>query len=83
MATIREELVLADRFSATFSQYLNMGRMASSTMQAAADSQNTFTEAAAQSNSTLEEMAGSGSRAADSMEEIGDAARQKSEAKRS
>ena len=70
MATIREELVLADRFSATFSQYLNMGRMASSTMQAAAASQNDFTEAAAQSNTALEEMAGTGGRTAEVLEEI-------------
>ena len=76
MAAIREELVLADRFSAVFSKYLNMGRTASSTMQAAADSQNAFTEAAAQSGAALEEMAGAGSRAAEAVEEIGDAARQ-------
>lgn len=76
MAVIREELVLADRFSAVFSKYLNMGRTASGTMQAAANSQNAFTEAAVQSSAALEEMAGTGSRAAEAVEEIGDAARQ-------
>ena len=76
MAGIREELVLADRFSAVFSKYLNMGRTASGTMQAAANSQNAFTEAAVQSSAALEEMAGTGSRAAEAVEEIGDAARQ-------
>lgn len=76
MAAIREELVLADRFSAVFSKYLTMGRAASSTMQAAASSQNAFTEAAARSGAALDEMANTGSRAADSVEEIGDAARQ-------
>ena len=65
MAVIREELVLADRFSAVFSKYLNMGRTASGTMQAAANSQNAFTEAAVQSSAALEEMAGTGSRAAE------------------
>lgn len=76
MAAIREELVLADRFSAVFSKYLNMGRTASSTMQAAANSQNAFTEAAAKSSAAMDEMANTGSRAAGSVEEIGDAARQ-------
>lgn len=73
MATIREELVLADRFSATFSQFLNMGRMASSTMQAAAASQNDFTEAAAQSNAALEEMASAYISTANAMDSICDA----------
>lgn len=76
MAAIREELVLADRFSAVFSRYLNMGQTASSTMQAATNSQNAFTEATAQSSAAMNEMANTGSRAADSVEEIGDAARQ-------
>lgn len=78
MAVIREELVLADRFSATFAKYLNMGRTASSTMQAAADSQNDFAAATAQSNTALDEMANAGDRAADSVEEISDAAQKMS-----
>lgn len=67
MAVIREELVLVDRFSAVFSKYLNMGRTASGAMQAAANSQNAFTEAAIQSSAALEEMAGTGSRAAEAV----------------
>ena len=84
MAAIREELVLVDRFSSVFSQYLNMGQRVSSTMQAAGASQAGFAaisaraaaaleEIAAASASTsgnLEEMVGAGNRMAEVLEQV-------------
>jgi len=80
VAAIREELVLADRFSSVFSKYLNMGRMASSTMRTAADAQSAFTNAAERSGAALEEMADAGSHAVESAGGIGEAARKMADA---
>ena len=70
MATIRESLVLEDRFSAVFSSYLNLGRQIASNMRVVTETQNSFTEAAAQSGAALEEMAGAGSQAAASVDDF-------------
>lgn len=52
MAVIRDELVLVDRFSSVFSAYLNLGRQMSSTMTAAASSQEAFNGAVRQLESS-------------------------------
>lgn len=68
MAVISEKLVLLDQFSAAFSKFLNMGRSAAATMQAAKASQDGFTSAARAGGAAMEEMASSGEELAEAME---------------
>lgn len=64
MAAIREELVLADRFSATFSRYLTMGRQAASAAAAAGASQTAY-------NANLSQLGGAASQAGSALNELG------------
>lgn len=68
MAVIFEKLVMLDQFSAAFSKFLNMGRSAAATMQAAKASQDGFTSAARAGGAAMEEMASSGEELAEAME---------------
>lgn len=68
MAVISEKLVLLDQFSAAFSKFLNMGRSAATTMQAAKASQDGFASAARAGGAAMEEMASSGEELAEAME---------------
>lgn len=68
MAVISEKLVLLDQFSAAFSKFLNMGRSAAATMQAAKASQDGFASAARAGGAAMEEMASSGEELAEAME---------------
>ncbi len=73
MAAIREELVLADRFSAPFTKYMSFLRQASSTSTAAADSQKAYSSAVSSSSEAIGDMASSSDRALRSLEEINSA----------
>lgn len=64
MATIREELVLVDRFTAGFASYLNKIRQAASLGTAAAISQKQFDAASRMAGVSLGQMAGAASSAA-------------------
>lgn len=67
MAAIREELILADRFSATFNRYLNLMRQSTSAGAAAAASQRQFDAAAGNTWDALVRMAGAALDAASAM----------------
>lgn len=67
MAAIREELILADRFSATFNRYLNLMRQSTSAGAAAAASQRQFDAAAGNTRDALVRMAGAALDAASAM----------------
>lgn len=67
MAAIREELILADRFSATFNRYLNLMRQSTSAGTAAAASQRQFDAAAGNTRDALVRMAGAALEAAAAM----------------
>lgn len=58
MAAIREELILADRFSSTFSRFLRMGREAEELLRRLGAGQGGYNEAVRRSTAALEEMAG-------------------------
>lgn len=58
MAAIREELVLADRFSATFTRYLGMLKQSTTASTAAASSQRQFDAASGRAGDALVRMAG-------------------------
>lgn len=64
MAAIREELVLADRFSATFSKYLTLGRQAASATAAAGASQTAY-------NADLAQLGSAASQAGSALNELG------------
>lgn len=64
MATIREELVLVDRFTSVFASYLNKTRQAASAGTAAAASQKQLDGAARSAGVSLGQMAGAASNAA-------------------
>lgn len=67
MAVIREEMVLADRFSATFNRYLGMLRQSSSASTAATASQRQFEAASGKTQDALVRMAGAALDAASAM----------------
>ncbi len=67
MAAIREELILADRFSATFNRFLNLMRQSSGAGTAAAASQRQFETASGKTGDTLVRMAGAALEAASAM----------------
>ncbi len=69
MAAIREELALADHFSATFNRYLGMLRQSTSASTAAAASQKQFDTASGKAGAALVRMAGA---ALDAASAIGD-----------
>lgn len=58
MAAIREEFILADRFSSTFSRFLRMGREAEELLRRLGSGQGGYNEAVRRSTAALEEMAG-------------------------
>lgn len=64
MAAIREELVLADRFSATFSRYLTLGRQAASATASAGASQTAY-------NANLSKLGSAASQAGSALNELG------------
>ena len=68
MAVIYEKLVLQEQFSAAFSKFINMGRSAASTMDAARASQDSFSAAARAGGAAMEEMASSEEELADAMD---------------
>ena len=80
MAAIREELILADRFSATFNRYLNLMRQSTSAGTAAAASQRQFDAAAGNTRDALVRMAGAALEAASAMGGVGESTRQMSDA---
>lgn len=67
MAAIREELVLADRFSATFTSYLNLMRQSASVGREAAATQRQFDAASGKVQDALVQMAGAALDAASAM----------------
>ena len=67
MAVIREEMVLADRFSATFNRYLGMLRQSSSASTAATAGQRQFEAASGKTQDALVRMAGAALDAASAM----------------
>lgn len=76
MAVIREELVLVDRFSSAFSQYLNYLSRASGAGTAAAASQTQFQAAAQAASGSLDQMAEAGAEAAQAVERTSDSLQQ-------
>lgn len=70
MAAIREELVLADRFSATFTRYLNMLRQSTGASAAAAAGQRQFSAASGGAGDALVRMAGAALDAASAMGDV-------------
>lgn len=70
MAAIREELVLADRFSATFTRYLNMLRQSTGASAAAAAGQRQFSAASGGTGDALVRMAGAALDAASAMGDV-------------
>lgn len=80
MAVIHEEIVLADRFSAVFTQYMNMLRQAASASTIAAASQRQFDTASIGASSALVRMAGAALDAASAMGGVDDDTRQMSDA---
>lgn len=70
MATTREELVLVDRFSATFGQFLNLMARAAGAGKAAATSQKQFEGAARMAGTSLDQMAGAAAEAATAQERL-------------
>ncbi len=80
MAAIREELILADRFSATFNRFLNLMRQSSGAGTAAAASQRQFETASGKTGDALVQMAGAALEAASAMGGVGDGTRRMSDA---
>lgn len=76
MAVIREELVLADRFSAGFSRYLSLTNRAAGASRAAAAGQKQLDAAARMAGGSLGQMAGSAGEAAAAQERLDSAAEQ-------
>lgn len=70
MAAIREELVLADRFSATFTRYLGLLRQSTGASAAAAASQRQFSAASGGAGDALVQMAGAALNAASAMGDV-------------
>lgn len=70
MAAIREELVLADRFSATFTRYLGMLRQSTGASAAAAAGQRQFSAASGGTGDALVRMAGAALDAASAMGDV-------------
>lgn len=70
MAAIREELVLADRFSATFTRYLSMLRQSTGASAAAAAGQRQFSAASGGTGDALVRMAGAALDAASAMGDV-------------
>lgn len=70
MAAIREELVLADRFSATFTRYLGMLRQSTGASAAAAAGQRQFSAASGGAGDALVRMAGAALDAASAMGDV-------------
>lgn len=79
MSAIREELILADRFSATFNRYLNMIRQSTAASTAAAASQRQINAASGGARDALVRMAGAALDVASSMGDAGGGARQMAE----
>lgn len=76
MAVIHEEIVLTNRFSATFTQYMNMLRQSASVSTMAAASQRQFDTASIGASSALVRMAGAALEAASAMGGVDDDTRQ-------
>lgn len=70
MAAIREELTLADRFSATFTRYLGMLRQSTGASAAAAVGQRQFSAASGGAGDALVRMAGAALDAASAMGDV-------------
>lgn len=70
MAAIREELVLADRFSAAFTRYLGMLRQSTGASAAAAAGQRQFSAASGGTGDALVRMAGAALDAASAMGDV-------------
>ena len=70
MAAIREELVLADRFSASFTRYLGMLRQSTGASAAAAAGQQRFSAASGGAGDALVRMAGAALDAASAMGDV-------------
>lgn len=70
MAAIREELTLADRFSATFNRYLGMLRQSTGASAAAAVGQRQFSAASGGAGDALVRMAGAALDAASAMGDV-------------
>lgn len=70
MASIREELVLADRFSATFDRFLNLMGRAAGAGKAAAAGQKQFEGAARMAGASLGQMSGAATQAASAQAEL-------------
>lgn len=70
MAAIREELILADRFSATFTRYLGMIKQCTAASTMAAASQKLFQSAAASTSESLVQMANAAEASASTMGEV-------------
>ena len=71
MAAIREELVLADRFSDTFSRFLRMGREAEQILRRLGGGQGGYNDAVRRSTAALEEMANASRRSNELLERMG------------
>lgn len=82
MAVIREELVLADRFSAALSRYTQKMAQASRTTQTACQGQRQIAAAAAQGSGAMSQTADSALEAAELMEKAADACRDLAESAR-
>lgn len=70
MAAIREELVLADRFSDTFSRFLRMGREAEQILRRLGGGQGGYNDAVRRSTAALEEMANASRRSNELLERM-------------
>ena len=70
MAAVREELVLVDRFSAAFGQFLNLMSRAAGAGKAAAASQRQFEGAARMAGTSLDQMSGAATEAATAQERL-------------
>lgn len=76
MAAIREELTLADRFSATFTRYLGMLRQSTGASAAASAGQRQFSAASGGTGDALVRMAGAALDAASAIEDVDGSAAQ-------
>lgn len=76
MAVIREELVLVDRFSNVFSQYLQMGRQMVELLERLRTSQGGYDETLRGGIRSLEDLAGSGRRTNEILEQMSDVLRE-------
>ncbi len=71
MAVIREELVLVDRFSSVFAQYLNMGRQMAELLARLQSGQGGYNDTVRRSTEALERLAGSSQHTNELLEQLG------------